>query len=144
MPVPGDVWSFVPPDAVLTADAVWGLLGDVPTGDYHIVLTGVIAWSDPVPPQHREIHAAIDLDGFDAAGNILADWDSGIYARLNEGYDADGVRQHSRAVAVQSVVSVPAGTTLKLMRQDQSGVAQPSPIEFREGRLVVTAVTPAV
>jgi hypothetical protein len=136
----GSAYQFDLPQADLPTSPIWDLLGEVDPGDYHVVFTGAVEWSDSIV-QPRMINIALDLDGFNPDGTF-ADWESGIHAHVDESYTAAGPAQHNRTLVQQSVVHIPADVTLKMMRLDQSNMTQPVPLRFLGGQLVLTVVAP--
>jgi hypothetical protein len=140
----GDAYFFSLPNATLKGPqdpSLWYVFGKVPPGDYHVVFTGMLQWSDPAnsPATLRNIGAALDLDAFDDSGNLIQTWNSDVYVRVSRTYmsapDLSGSAPQTAHFTEQTVIHVPAGYNLALMQLGSPDVV------LVGGRFVLTRVS---
>jgi hypothetical protein len=143
----GDTWTFtvprteVPANATVTAD-----LGQVVADeDYHATLTCRVTWDDPVgTPFQRGMGLQIGLVAYDASGNQLLSWDSGLILSQDRQYMTDGTAtRNDVSLVAQGVVHPPAVDfdNFKLEMQYPTGDVT-DPIVVEEATVILSIITP--
>ena len=111
---------------------------DVVPGPATAGFVGTVTWVDPNDIGiERFINIAVDVDAFDAAGELISEFD-GVFQHIDEQYVIAPPLAQTRPVSFSGPVEVPANAaTLRLMVRDQT-VNMPGPVLQISGTFSVT------